>query len=95
MRIPTKFIATFSVNGGNEETMERPNKAKMAEELRKTIRNRAGEDGNGQYEIRKIFTDEERSKMPIPNNIKGQIIELATFTNGKNWSYERPFKKYF
>ena len=95
MRIPTKFIATFSVNGGNEETMERPNKAKMVDELRKIIRERAGESGNGRYEIRNIFTTEERSKMPIPDDIKGQIIELATFINGKNWSCERPFKKYF
>ena len=47
MRIPTKFVAIFGVNGGNEETMERPNKAKMAEELRKIIRKRAGENGNG------------------------------------------------
>ncbi|PTL34632.1 hypothetical protein C7120_09025 [Prevotella sp. oral taxon 376] len=95
MGIPTKFVATFSVNSGNEEIMERPNKAKMADELRKIIRKRAGENGNGQYEIRKMFTDEERSKMHIPDDIKGQIIELGTFTNGKNWSYKRPFKKYF
>lgn len=95
MRLPTLFVATFKVNDGNTETMNGPNAAKMSAELHKIIREKAGDDGSGQYEIRKIYTDKERQKHSIPDSIHGQIIETATFINGKKWVVEKPFKKYF
>lgn len=95
MRMPTKFVATFSVNDGNVETMEHANKSKMVDELRKIIREQAGESGCGQYEIRKVYTSEERKLLSVPDNINGQVIELADFSNGRRWTCERPFKKYF
>ena len=49
MRMLTKFVATFSVNDGKVETMEHANKSKMVDELRKIIREQAGESGCGQY----------------------------------------------
>ena len=95
MRMPTKFVATFSVNDSKVETMEHANKSKMVDELRKIIREQAGESGCGQYEIRKVYTSEERKHLSVSDDITGQIIELANFSNGRRWTCERPFKRYF
>lgn len=92
-RIPTLYVGEFSFNGGEKEKIERPNVAKLFVELRQIFKAHLKGEGFGEYEIRKIFTDRERIKMRIPDNIKGQVLEISKCNKGR-WKTETPFKKY-
>ena len=94
MRAPTKFVATFRVEDGDMEEMTGPNKAKLVDLVKKTIKERAGEDGNGYFEVRKVYTDEDRKRLAVPEGRRGQVDQRTTLTRGK-WKMETPFKEYF
>ena len=73
MRPQPKFIASYSANEGKKENAEGVNRAKLAALVRKMIREKAGDTGTGEYELRKLFIKEERERLSIPESITGKI----------------------
>jgi hypothetical protein len=94
MRTPTRFICTFSVNGKEEAKKEGPNKFNLLFDVKKILKEKVGKEGIGNIEIRKVYTDGERKKMSIPDNIHGIVEKRITLKNGK-WMDKTPFKEYF
>lgn len=94
MRYPTKYIANFQINDGEKQTKESPNLHILIAEVRRHVREQAGVDGTGYFEVFKIFTDEERKARRIPEKIKGQVNRRSWLKNGK-WKLDTPFKEYF
>ena len=90
----TLYVASYTINDGEKKELRGANKAQLVDLVRKTIREEAGLDGSGYFELCKIYTEEERCKLSIPDNVRGIVDQRTTFTNGR-WSMETPFKEYF
>lgn len=93
-RTPTLYVATFNIDGGENEELRGVNKAKLLDLVRRTVKDRAGEGGNGYFEVRKVYTEEERRKLSIPDGINGMVDQRTSLVNGY-WKTETPFKEYF
>lgn len=94
MRFPTKYIATYSINGGEKVQIESPNLYLLDKQVRDIIKERMSENGFAEFDIRKMFSEQERNVRKIPDRIHGEIDRHVLYENGK-WKYSRFFKNYF
>lgn len=90
----TLYVASYMINDDEKKELRGVNKAQLVDLVRKTIREEAGLDGSGYFELCKIYTEEERCKLSIPDNVRGIVDQRTRLTNGR-WSVETPFKEYF
>ena len=94
MRFPTKYIATYSINGGEETHLESPNLHLLDKQIRHIIKGNVDENGFAEFEIRKIFSEQERNKRNIPDRIHGEIDRHVLYKNGK-LKYDKFFRNYY
>ncbi|UEA63026.1 hypothetical protein LK429_00095 [Hoylesella buccalis] len=94
MRFPTKYIATYSINGGEEIRLESPNLHLLDKQVRHIIKGNVDEKGFAEFEIRRIFSDQERHARNIPDRIHGEIDRHVLYKNGK-WKYDKFFRNYY